>query len=66
MINSQVTVENSTFSHNVGAKGGAIAFECTSGVSCDLQLVDVLFDSNRGQQQGGALEYNYFRPSITG
>ncbi|CAI2360244.1 unnamed protein product [Moneuplotes crassus] len=65
MQNSKATVVNSTFSHNVGVKGAAIAFECTSLTLCDLRLDRVNFTNQRASEQGGAINYNYRNPTIT-
>ena len=63
-INSDILITNSTFINNRAISGGAISFECDSLSNCNLSLDKILFDSNIGISQGGALYYNYKRPQL--
>ena len=61
---SKVNIENSTFSNNSAITGGAICFECSSTLLWSLQIEHSTFRSNIGISQGGAIFYNYYRPSL--
>ena len=61
---SDATIQNSTFINNTGIDGGAIHFSCTSTQNCNLTLTDVTLDSNNATRRGGALYYDFVRPSL--
>lgn len=65
MLNSNLMIKNTNFARNTAAKGGAISFECTSIISCKLEIEDSNFTINSASIQGGAISYNYNSPNIT-
>ena len=65
MADSKVSIASTVFINNSAVNGGAIAFECTSLILCDLHLNKSTFMSNYASSQGGAIYYNYNRPVIT-
>ena len=64
MSDSKIRIINSKFINNTAISGGAISFECTSLDSCNLNISTSTFDSNSATSQGGAIYYNYNRPTI--
>ena len=64
MSDSKIRIINSKFINNTAISGGAISFECTSLDSCNLNINTTTFDANRAASQGGAIYYNYNRPTI--
>ena len=65
MSDSKISIINSKFINNIAISGGAISFECTSLDSCNLNINTTTFSSNRATSQGGAIYYNYNRPTIS-
>ena len=63
---SVVTIQNSSFTNNTAIDGGAINFGCTSVTNCNLTLNTLTFTDNNAVSQGGALHYDYVRPSFYG
>ena len=61
---SVLTIQNSSFSNNTAIDGGAIYFGCTSIANCNLTLTDLVFTNNNAIRQGGAIYYDYARPTI--
>ena len=64
MSDSKISIINSKFINNTAISGGAISFECTSLDSCNLNISTTTLSSNRATSQGGAIYYNYNRPTI--
>ena len=64
MSDSKISVTNSRFLNNKAISGGAISFECTSIVSCNLNINATTFSSNYATSQGGAIYYNFNRPIV--
>ena len=64
MSDSKISIINSKFKNNTAISGGAISFECTSLDSCNLNISTTTFSSNHATSQGGAIYYNYNRPTI--
>ena len=62
IINSQLSVINSTFINNTAMSGGAISFEWTNLSNWDLQINNSIFSLNTAVLQGGAIYYSYKRP----
>ena len=61
---SIATIQNSSFTNNTSIDGGAIYFGCTSVSNCNLTLNNLTFSSNTAVSQGGAVYYDYVRPSF--
>ena len=64
MSDSKISIINSKFINNTAISGGAISFEWTSLDSCNLNISTTTLSSNRATSQGGAIYYNYNRPTI--
>ena len=64
MSDSKISIINSKFINNTAIRGGAISFECTSLDSCNLNIRTTTLSSNHATNQGGAIFYNYNRPTI--
>ena len=62
IIDSSVHVANSSFTHNMAGKGGAISIECANYEHCDNQVYDSVFRNNSGTVKGGAISYDFRRP----
>ena len=62
---SNVSIVNSTFVSNTALIGGAISFECTGASLWNLFLSNSAFNSNIAVSQGGAIFYDYYRPTIS-
>ena len=61
---SHAVIQNTTFMNNTGTDGGAIHFSCTSTQNCNLTLRDINFTDNTAARRGGALYYDFARPSL--
>ena len=61
---SMLTIQNSSFTNNTAIDGGAIYFGCTSISNCNLTLTNLIFSNNNAIDQGGAVYYDYVRPSL--
>ncbi|CAI2363468.1 unnamed protein product [Moneuplotes crassus] len=64
IIDSKITIEETTFRNNSAYSGGAIAFECTSMSNCELNIVNSNFIENKAGVSGGAIYYNYNNPRV--
>ena len=64
IIDSKVVISNSTFSRNTAESGGAINYQCSSFGVWSLVMSKSTFDSNNATSKGGAIYYNYNRPSM--
>ena len=56
------------FEDNQAVQGGAIYFDCSIDAEedCKLNVKDgTIFNSNKAQIQGGAIDYNLFPPILT-
>ena len=62
IIDSNVHVANSSFTHNMAGTGGAISIECVNYEHCDNQVYDSVFRNNSGTVKGGAISYDFRRP----
>ena len=62
IIDSNVHVANSSFTHNMAETGGAISIECANYEHCDNQVYDSVFRNNSGTVKGGAISYDFRRP----
>ena len=61
---SDIAIYNSSFTNNTANEGGAVYFGCTSLANCNLTLTNLTFSSNNAVSQGGAVYYDYVRPSF--
>ena len=66
IIDSTVTVRNNTFQNNIAIDGGAVYFGCTNNKNCDLNLINDTFLENTALKKGGAIYYDYVRPTMSG
>ncbi|CAI2378198.1 unnamed protein product [Moneuplotes crassus] len=64
IVNSDVTLSNNTFMNNTASDGGAISFTCSLMTLCNLNIPDSKFESNNATRKGGAIYYNYKRPTL--
>jgi predicted outer membrane repeat protein len=64
MMNSIATITNCSFLENKAISGGSISFRCTSNVKWGLTVNDTSFESNRAIEKGGAIYYDFARPSM--
>ena len=65
-LNSQVTVNTTTFMNNTAPKGGAISFRCEEGTTCAYSIKDNTFTQNSAASDGGAMYYDFFKPTTMG
>jgi predicted outer membrane repeat protein len=65
LFDSEVTLSTSQFIGNKATSGGAVAFRCTSLRFWSLNLDSSSFKSNTASVQGGAIYYNYKRPTFS-
>ena len=63
---STLYLQNSRFANNTAINGGAIYFSCITAQNCNLTLIDIRFTKNAAISKGGALYYDYVRPSKNG
>jgi hypothetical protein len=62
--NSVLIIEETKFHNNTAHSGGAISFEWTSLAFCELIIRNSTFIGNKGIDEGGAIYYNYKRPTL--
>jgi len=60
-----LSIENSTFSDNVGDQIGCLSLSCSVSKNCSYSIVDSTFSNNSASLKGGAIYYDSFRPNIT-
>jgi predicted outer membrane repeat protein len=65
MHNSELTISTSQFTSNKAQIGGAIHFDCTSTTRCKLEISGTTFKLNEAKSKGGAIYYEYRRPTLT-
>ena len=59
-----VTMHSNLFINNTANQGGAIYFQCSQVDQCQLNITDVQFVRNMAVRQGGAIYYDYVRPTL--
>ena len=64
IIDSSVTIQNSTFSNNNAQNGGAISVRCISFDNWENRMSILNFKSNQAGIKGGAIYYNFRRPEF--
>jgi predicted outer membrane repeat protein len=64
ILNSDITISNSTFRLNTAEIGGAIYFDWTSLELWNLRISNATFASNTASSKGGAIYYNFKRPQL--
>ena len=62
ILDSKVSIFNTSFSNNYAISGGAISYQCSSYDACYMLLNQISFYSNNASSQGGAIYYSYNRP----
>ena len=65
LLNSEVTIRNSSFYLNKAEEGGSISFECTSLERWKLEVSNSTFINNTAIVKGGVIYYNYLRPVLS-
>jgi hypothetical protein len=65
MMDSHISIVNSTFINNTAESGGGIYFDWSSLSLCDLVVSNSTFELNRATNKGGGIFYNYKRPTLT-
>jgi hypothetical protein len=65
LIKTNATIDNSHFDHNTAISGAAISFECINEINCKLVLDTNSFSHNEAIRQGGAVYYDFKRPTFT-
>ena len=64
MVNSQISIQNTTFVNNTAINGGAISFECSDMLNWALTVSNINFTTNYAVSKGGAIYYNFARPNL--
>ena len=65
IYNSDVSIQNTSFSNNIADTGAGIHFDCNSMTLCNLLLVNSTFNSNGAVTKGGAIYYGFNKPVST-
>ena len=63
--NSNSTMRNMTFEHNVAQTGGAIHISCDAYDICQNVINNSTFSNNTAVKQGGAINYDFRRPELS-
>ena len=64
LIDSVMLVNNSEFVSNSAQSGAAISLRCSSISACTIDIMNSNFKQNQASTQGGAIYYNFVRPSM--
>ena len=64
ILDSSVNIQNSSFSNNTAISGASVYFTCSSMSLCSLSIDDSQFRNNAATEKGGAIYYDYARPSF--
>ncbi|CAI2370008.1 unnamed protein product [Moneuplotes crassus] len=64
IIDSALSIQNSSFLRNTADSGAAVSFTCTSINLCSLRIDDCQFRENNAIEKGGAIYYDYVRPTF--
>jgi len=62
MINSDISISNSSFKNNIAQSGAALYFSCSSISLCSLNLNTTHFELNNAIEKGGAIYYDFLKP----
>ena len=66
LTDSVMSVRNSEFATNLAQSGAAISLRCSNISACKIDIMNSSFENNQASIQGGAIYYNFVRPSLTG
>eukprot|EP00347_Sterkiella_histriomuscorum_P014497 403360653 len=64
LINSNLTLNGSTFLNNYAVKGGALCVQCSKSKFCEYNILRTFFDQNYALQSGGAIYFSNHAPYI--
>lgn len=64
-MNSNITVDNCTFTNNQAKNGGAIKLDCNYLVPCHSLISNSRFINNSAIKDGGAIKFISFPPILT-
>ena len=64
IIDSNVNIANMTFSNNNAYNGGAISIYCNYLIPCSNQISGWEFNNNTASNDGGAIDYNSYSPTM--
>ena len=65
ILNSNLTIDNTSFVNNTAVDGGAIYYSCPGVNQWVLSIQNSTFMSNKGVKSGGAIKYDVFRPKLS-
>ena len=65
ILNSNLTIDNTSFINNTAVDGGAIYYSCPGVNQWVLSIQNSTFMSNKGVKSGGAIKYDVFRPKLS-
>ena len=66
LIDSTISVNSSHFISNYAQSGAAISLRCSTISACNIDIMNNNFEQNQASTQGGAIYYNFVRPSLVG